>query len=284
MTIAKSLRWIPVSLMVSVFLLASGCGGGGGGSGDDDFPTPRLPADAATFDAGNAGNIANTAVGFVGTLDTLAQLKGETAPSIPLVTRMAIDRTLRRTRNSTLVAARSEDLSADLCIPSTPNSAVAEIEESGNSASGSFTFSGCNIDGSGIVINGSFAFIASANGVTMDYSFQAGGALTVSAAGETITIEMNLQESGNDGTGDFSTSVSFSLSGIPDSGFLVTTEQPWVGNALNPLAIEVTDGQLIVHGASNTRLSIEVTGINTATVELDEGSGFAFHSTFPFTP
>ena len=265
MTISKSIRLILISLTASVFLLASGCGGGGSGDGDDAFPTPRLPADAAKFDALNANAIAVTAVEFLDTLDTVAELKTETSPSLPQVARLVTDRIMRRTRNSALVAARTEDISAGLC---NPGKAIAKFDESGNGESGSVTFTGCDIEGSGIVINGRFSYVASVNN-NLDYSFQVGGSLTVTVSNESITIVMNLLETGNDGTGDFSSSVSYSLSGIPDSGFLVTTTQNWVGN----VSIGITGGQLIVHGSDNTRLRITVTSTNTATVDLDDGSG-----------
>jgi hypothetical protein len=185
---------------------------------------------------------------------------------------------MRKRRISPAVAARTEDISADLCNPGT---AIAEFDESGNSESGSVTFTGCNLDGSGIVINGSFAYVANWNDTTLDYSFHVGGSLTLAISGDSITIVMDLIESGNEGTGAFSSSASFSLSGIPGGGFLVTTSRAWVGNALIP---EVTDGELIVHGGDDTRLRITVTVPNTADVELDNGSGtFVFHSTIDFS-
>jgi len=275
---SKSIRLILVALTTSVFLLAAGCGGGGGGGGDDGFPTPKLPADAARFDAVNANDIANTAVGFVGTLETLAELKSEESPSLTEAARLATDRVMRNLRTSPSLAARTEDISAGLCI-NMDGEAFATFEESGSGESGSVTFSACEI-GSGIVINGTFSYVASFNATTLAYSFQAGGTLTVAAAGETITIVMNSLESGNDGTGAFSTTVSFSLSGIPDSGFLVTTAQAWTGNVFSA---EITDGQLIVHGSDNTRIRITVTGPNAADVDLDNGSGtFVFDSTILF--
>ena len=278
MTISKSIRLILISLTASVFLLATGCGGGGGGSGDGDdgFPTPRLPADAAKFDAFNANDIAETAVEFLGTLDTVAELKTETSPSLPEVARLVTDRIMRQRRTSTSVAARTEDISAGLCVT---GKASATFEESGTSESGSVTFTICDIGG--IVIDGSFSYDATMNATTLNYSFHVGGSLAMAVNTESITIVMNLLETGNDGTGAISSDVSFSLSGIPDSGFLVTTEQAWAGNVLSA---EITDGQLIVYGSDNTRLRIKVTGINTATVELDEGSGFVPYSTISFTP
>lgn len=277
MTISKSIRLILVAFTTGVFLLAAGCGGGGGsGDGDDGFPTPKLPVDAARFDAVNANDIANTAAGFVGTLDTLAELKSEESPSLTEAARLATDRVMRNLRTSSSLAARTENISAGLCDPGPPpGTAIVEFEESGNNASGSVTFDECDIGG--IEINGSFLYEASFNATTLAYSFQAGGTLTVAAAGETIIIVMNSLETGNDGTGAFSTSVSFSLSGIPDSGFLVTTAQAWAGNVFSA---EITSGQLIVHGSDNTRIRITVTGPNAANVDLDNGSGtFVFDST-----
>jgi len=279
MTISKSIRLILISLTTSVFLLASGCGGGGGGSGDGDdgFPTPTLPADAAKFDALNANAIAVTAVGFVGTLDTVAELKTETSPSLPEVARLVTDRIMRQRRTSTSVAARTEDISAGLCVT---GKASATFEESGTSESGSVTFTICDIGG--IVIDGSFSYDASMNATTLNYSFHVGGSLAMAVNTDSITIVMNLLESGNDDTGAISSNVSYSLSGIPDSGFLLTTAQAWAGNVLSA---EITDGQLIIYGSDNTRLRITVTSPNEADVDLDNGSGtFVFDSTISLIP
>lgn len=289
MIISKSIRLTLVALTTSVFLLATGCGGGGGsgggggGGGDDGFPTPRLPADAATFDAANADEIAGAAVGFVGTLDTVAALKTESSPSIPQLAQLVTDRIMRSTRNSALVAARTEDISEGLCATGT---AIADFDESGSDESGSVTFTDCDFDGDGtIVINGRFTYVASMNDTTLDYSFHLGGSLTMAfsaeSINESISIVMNMLESGNDGTGAISSNVSYSLSGIPDSGFLVTTAQAWAGNVFTA---EISSGQLIIHGGNDTRIRIAVTTINTATVDLDEGSGYMPHSTISITP
>ena len=278
MMISKSIRLTLIALTTSVFLLASGCGGGGGGGGGDDagddFPTPRLPADAVELDATNANSIANVAVSFTDTLGTVAELKAESSPSIPQVARMVTDQVMRRTRHSASIAARTEDISEGLCVTGT---AIADFDESGDNESGSVTFSDCSIDGAGeIVINGRFTYDASMNDTTLNYSFHLGGSLTMAISSESITIVMNMLETGNDGTGAFSSNISYSLSGIPDSGFLVTTAQPLVGTVFTG----VTAGQLIVHGSVDTRLRITVTSIDEADVDLDNGDGnFVFDST-----
>jgi len=264
-------------LVVSSMVLLASCGSSGGsGGGDDGFPTPTLPADAAKFDATNADTIAGAAVGFVGTLDSVTELKTEKSPSIPQVVKLVTDWAVHRGGNSPLEAARTDDISAGLCITGT---ATATYEATTNSESGTVSFTDCDI-GSGIAINGNLPYNASWNVTTLDYSFHVGGTLIFDIGSDTITIVMNLIESGNDGTGAFSSSIDFSLSGIPGGSFLVTTEQPWVGNAFS---LQVTSGQLIVLGSDNTRLQITVTGANAADVNLDDGSGiFMFHNTLFF--
>jgi hypothetical protein len=283
MDICKSFRLILVALTASALVLAAGCGGGGGGGdgdgdGGDGFPTPRLPADAVTLDDANADEIARTAVGFVDILDSVSELKTASSPSMPQVARDVTDRVMRKLRTSASVAARTENIGEDIC---DSGGATATFEESGNSESGSVTFDVCEI-GSGIIIDGTFSYAASMNN-NLDYSFQVGGSLTMAFSEESITstIVMNLLESGNDGTGAFSSDVNYSLSGIPDNGILVTTAQPLVGN----VSIGTEEGRLIVHGADDTLLRITVTSTNTAAVDLDEGNGiFVPFSTIPIAP
>lgn len=268
-------------LMVSSILMLASCGGGGGGgdgggSGDDGFPTPKLPASAAKFDNTNANTIADAAVGFLGTLDSVAQLNTANPPSMPQVIKLVVDRIIKRSRSSGSVAARAEDIGAALCVT---GSAIADFDEIANSESGAVSFSNCDVGG-GILVNGSFIYDSSWNDTTLAYNFHIGGTISFDFGTDHVAIVMNLSESGNDGTGAFTSTISFSLAGIPDEGFLVTTEQTWTGNAFS---FQVNSGQLIVYGSDDTRLRITVTGINTADVDLDNGSGtFMIDSTINF--
>jgi hypothetical protein len=266
-------------LMVGSILVLASCGSGGGsdsGSGDDGFPTPKLPASAAKLDNTNANTIADAAVGFLGTLDSVAQLKTANPPSMSQVIKLVVDRVIKRSRSSGSVAARVEDISAALCVT---GSAIADFDENANNESGTVSFSNCDIGG-GILVNDSFIYDSSWNDTTLAYDFHMGGTISFDFGTDLVTIVMNLSESGNNGTGDFTSTISFSLSGIPDGGFLVTTTQTWTGNAFS---FQVNSGQLIVYGSDNTRLRITVTGINTADVDLDNGSGtFVFDSTINF--
>jgi len=256
--------------------MLAGCGGSSGGGSDSvAFPTPTLPAGAARFDATNATASASSAVEFAQTLSFASALKSDEPPGPAEALAAILLRIETRYRGSLNAAARIEDISAGLCVT---GSAIADFDETDTSATGNIAFSVCDLGG--VFLSGNLGYDTSWNNTTLDYLFAAGGTLTISAAGEVITVVLNLDESGNDGTGAYSVTGSFSLDGIPGGGFLVTTSQPLVGNAFT---LEVTGGQLIAFGSDNTRIQITVTGPNAADVDLDTGTGtFVPHDTIVF--
>jgi hypothetical protein len=256
------------------FVAISACGGsgggsGGGGGGDDvEFPTPTLPAGARTIDALNAEETADEAVEFIGIFASFVEFKTEAPPSIPQAIKLVIDQVARKNRKSgSVAAAKTEDVSADFgCLTGT---ATLDFEESANSASGKLTISDCDIEGSGIFVNGTVPFEASWNNNTLDFRNQLGGTLTFDDTVDLVTIVLNLIETGNDGTLAFALTPDFSLEGIPGGGFLVTTAQPFMGD----IFVGVTSGESIVEGADNTRLCMLVTDPDELTVDLDDGLG-----------
>jgi hypothetical protein len=268
-------KWFRVLLLGSVYALGVlgivASGGGGSGGGDDDvveFPTPTLPAGARTIDAMNAEETADLAVLFIQVFASFPGLKAEAPSSIPQAIKLVIDQVARKNRNArSLVAGKTEDVSADFgCSTGT---VILNYDENTNSASGKFTFSECDIDGSGIFVNGTMPFEASWNDSTLDYRYQFGSTLTFDDTVDLVTIVLNFIETGNEGTGDFALTPNFSLDGIPDGGFLVTTEPPLTGD----IFVGITGGQSIVEGASNTLLCMLVTAINELTVDFDDGLG-----------
>jgi hypothetical protein len=255
-----------IAAILSIFLVA--CGGGGGSSDDDDveFPTPALPAGATKIDATNAEDIANSALGFVVSLPGFAA-RTEAPPSIPQVIRQITLQSLQRSPDSGFeIAGKTEDLSAIFCLTGT---AVDTYDEKSSSVSGEIRFTSCDI-GFGIILNGTFPYQGSWNDATLDYNFQFGGTLTFDDGVDRVTVVLNFVESGNENTCSYSLSPSFSLAGVPEESYLVTTAQALTGNYFTS---EVGSGALIVHGADNTRLCLTVTAINTVTVELDDGLG-----------
>jgi len=264
------------SIVAAISIFLFGCGGssgGGGGDGDGDveFPTPTLPADARTIDADNAADTADEAVTFILFAASLAEFKTEAPPSIPQAIKLVIDQVARKTgETGSVTAAKTEDVSADFGCSS--GTAILDYEESANSASGTLTISGCDIEGSGILVNGTLSVEASWNDNTSDYNDQFGGTLTFDDTADddpVVTIVLNFIETGNDIEGTFALTPDFSLSGIPGGGFLVTTSPPFVGD----IFVGVTSGESIVQGADNTRLCMLVTEPDKLTVDLDDGLG-----------
>jgi hypothetical protein len=268
----NKLNKFTILAVLSLFLF--GCGGsGGGGGGDDDveFPTPTLPADARTIDADNAADTADEAVTFILIAASLTEFKTEAPPSIPQAIKLVIDQVARKIRKSgSVAAAKTEDVTADFgCLTGI---ATLDFEESANSASGTFTISDCDIEGSGIFVNGTLLLEASWNDNTSDYSDEFGGTLTFDDTADddpVVTFVLNFIETGNDNEGTFALIPWFSLEGIPGGGFLVETGQPFRGN----IFVGVTSGESIVKGADNTRLCMNVTDPDELTVRLDDGLG-----------
>jgi hypothetical protein len=272
-------------LTSSIILMASCGGSGSGGGGDDDdvvaarFPTPTLPAGAVKIDAANAAEIANTVLEFTGILFEFPfALKTEGPPSISQAIKLVTDGISKRNRNlGSVVAGKTEDVSAIFCDTGTAIDTFTETSDgTSESISGEIVFTNCDLDddpdpGRVLLLDGTFPYDASSNGVTLDFDFHFGGTLAFSDGIDTINLVLNFTESGNDGTGVFTLIPSFSLDGIPGGGYLVTTVQSLMGSFFDPVTL--TDGELNVEGADDTQLCMTVTAPNEVTVKLDEGFG-----------
>ena len=256
---SKSYFSLLATVFSASFVLLSGCSSSGGGS-----TTPTLPADAVTITSTNAEAIANSAVGTLSTLGSITGADAQTLPSVADAIHTVTDMVFNRDRRSMAVATGITE--TYYC---TSGSFTVSYNETDTSESGSVTFNNCQE--SGVTFNGSFSYSSSWSNTTYDYTDSGSGSLTISYGSDSFTLVMTYDETGNEGSGDYSTSLSYSVSGIPGGGFLVTTTQNVVGNFFFPY--DVTAGQLIVYGNNNTRLRITVTVPNTASVELDNGNG-----------
>jgi len=283
-------KWLRTILLSGIYLLGVfgivASGGGGGGGNDDisvSFPNPTLPASARILDATNATDTANTAVEFlfVGASFT-DYLKPAlvTTPSVPETISQFIEEIIKRHENSkSLVKLKTHDISHIFCVF---GSAVNEFSGTESEEIGTITFTNCDL--SGVLLSGTLSYDVWWDDFSDNYDFRFGSNLVFDFGTEAATFVMDLIVTGDDVTFDWTHDIIYSLSVVPGDGFLVTTTttQPWFGNAA---LIEVYGGQLIVTGASNTRLRITVTAINVADVELDDGSGtFVFHSTILINP
>jgi len=248
----------------AILLLLTSCGGGGGGGGGS--VTPTLPADAVTITDANAMSIANAAVGTIAAVDAVRDALGVeagTLPSMQQAIHLVTDKVFSRARRTYTVATGLTGSQ-----PCTYAGSISySYSETATSESGTATFSNCD---EGIVINGSISYSSTWNNSTYAYTDTLKGSLTFISGSISFTLTMNVSETGNYSTGDYNETVTYSVSGIPGGGFLVTTSQTITGNYY---AMEVYSGAVIVQGANNTRLRISVTGTNTADVYLDNGNG-----------
>ena len=262
----KSYRKYLLILLFSSSLVACGGGGGGGSS----TTTPALPSDATTITTANTADIARSAVDIALFTDALTGFRQEgSTPSTRDVIKLVIDQTFGKFLPSRRVASRTETEPCD----NNQGSITFNVNETATSASGTITFTACNV--AGLIINGSFSFSGSFNDSTGDYSVSGNGSLTFTDSVNSAAIAMNFSETGNDGSGSFRTTTSISVSGVPGENFLLTTTQPITG-----VGFAVNSGEILVEGAGGTRLRITVTSTDVADVFLDDGSGtFVYHST-----
>jgi len=253
------------TIISAVLLILAGCGGGGGGGGGGSV-TPSLPANAVTITDANAMTIADAAVGTIAAVDSVRDalsVEADTLPSMQQAIHLVTDKIFSRARRTYTVATGLTG--SEPCYYG--GSISYSYSETATSESGTATFNNCD---EGIVINGSISYSSTWNNSTYAYTDTLNGSLTFTYGSDSFTLTMNLSETGNSYTGDYNETVTYSVSGIPGGGFLVTTRQTIVGNYY---AMDIYSGEIIVQGANNTRLRITVTATNTADVYLDNGNG-----------
>ena len=234
------------------------------------LPTPTLPADAVEFNSANAIDGADAAMESGNSLGAVA--KGTTLAftvqdAIDLVT----DQVISRANNSQSIATGVTTTTN--CLFSGTQTETGNQTASGGT--GTIAFSDCNEDGISL-INGSISFILTLNGPIFDFDIGGNLTFTLVSDGTVITMVMNLSETIDTNTFAFSISQTFSVSGVPIGistvgGFLVTTPTPFSGDLTG-----VDTGQMLIQGANGTQVRITVTSLNTATVEVDDGTGGGF--------
>jgi hypothetical protein len=271
--------------MLGIFGIVATGGGGGGGSGGTNvgFPTPTLPANAIviTHPMGNAKTVAESAILFASATSG-GTLKTEEPPTVLEIAKQAADRLITRARElSSVAAGKTEDLSSIFCFNFPAGSAIANYTETANSLSGVITFTNCEFF-TDLFVDGNTSIIFNYNDATGDYSQQLGGTLIIDYLGDTATVVSNVSESGNDFSGAFTTTLSFSVTGIPEGPYLVTTSQPLTGNFSS-----IVDGELIVTGGidlgpGNTQLRLDVVPGNQVDIYFDAGDGMEMYVDFVF--
>ena len=266
-----------IYVLAVVGIVASG--GGGGGGPDVSFPTPTLPANAIviTHPMGNAKAVAESAIVYAST-SSGSGFKTEAPRNALDIAKQVTDHFAERVRElSSAVTDKTEDFSFFFCFNAPAGSAVADYSETATSLEGVITFGNCEFF-TGLFVTGNTSISIDYDDATGDYSQQIGGTLVINYLGDSATVVSNVRETGNDFSGAFSTTLSYSVTGIPEGPYLVTTSQPLVGNVFNLPFSPITDGELIVTGGigagpDNTRLRLDVVPGGQVDIYFDAGDG-----------
>ncbi len=247
-------------MVFSLYLIGCSSSSSSGSGDDDDSTKPELPADATKITIDNASDIAADAVSSVDLVGDIANAnKGsqtETVFEASEVLELITEKAFNKSHRLSSVASKTETESCD------SGSVTIDYEETGTTESGTITFSDCELGG--ITLDGFFNYSSNFDN-SGAYSDTGSGRITVSDGSLDGTFVVNFSETGNEFTGSYSTTLSFSTSGFPDYNFLLTTLVPITG--FDP---DVSGGQLKVAGADNSSLLLTVISLNTIQVELDE--------------
>ena len=237
---------------------------------NDDTQTsesPSLPANAVTITTSNATSVATSAASSVDTASLLFAV--ETGiPSSKLAIDAIVDSVFNRSRTITSTAASV----TDACPIS--GSITDDFVDSATSSTGTSSFNACDLGG--ITINGVFTYTIESNFADGPFTDSGHGAMSITIGTESFTIDLIYSTDGNTNTGEYSVTMTYSMSESAFGGYLVETTEALTG--IYPA--DATSGQLIVSGANSTRLRLTITSPTTIDVQLDDGNGiFVMHNT-----
>lgn len=254
MNITKKL--LPVSLILGSLL--TGCG------------SETSAPEAIVFNQSNASGIAVSAAIYAEASPSFVSAVETSLPpsqaAIDLVTKLAFDKD-RHDLNIAVGVVPGE--------PCTDGGSTSFSGEAGsNSRTGTVSFNNCNEGG--FVIDGSFSVSSTWVSLPGSYTNTGVGSITMSFGGQSFTLSLDYDGSGDSSTGDFANDISFSIS-IPSYGsFSVATTSTLVGNIYSG---GILSGVLVVTGGQGTRIRVTFNANGTADVDLDNGNGvFVFHS------
>ncbi len=251
--------WIKCYLALVFTTVMIGCGGGG-----DSTVTPTLPKDATTITEANAYDVAWSTVGmfaYVHSRPGLREVDGFTAATSDVI-RMVFDKAFVDEALRLQAVASRENITEECAFG---GSTSISYNETSTTYSESVSYNGC--DEGYVIYNGSSSYFEKQNDYTGNYSYSSNASMSYTLDSGTIVIEVNLEGAGNHYDGSYSYAMAYSQSG-EIYNYLFTTTQSFSG-----VYSDVNSGEILVEGASNTKLLITVINTNLAEVYLDNGSG-----------
>lgn len=234
--ILSSLFRIPLVAIVSVSILLTAGCGGGG----NDTTVPPLPDEAVAFNTSNVWHVTNAVLALRRNLGSATRDDSGAA----IVTKCSAGGTMETSSSGTRVTK-----------------------------DGITKFFNCKFDNV-VKINGSFSFHIRISGPKLKYSGSGELSFVNLADSKSFKMPVNFEKNRIPDTGHFSRSENYSVLDFPLLGsFIVETKESFGGNYLTN---ELGSGVMLIHGSNNTFIQVTVITTNTASVELDDGSGSGF--------
>ena len=267
---------IPAILLAS--LISYGC------SSDDDSggaaPGASVPANAVVITEANAYETVVSAIGIGSSLVDAVPVVVEITPSPTY--REIIEFVTDKAKNAGGTSGISVSIPTGI-EETIPCSGGGEITinstDTETSSSGTAVINNC-IEG-GITLNGSLTFNFTWNLETYAYSDSIQGNLSGNLGEQTFSLNgLNLQETGNELSGDYSINTyTYSVDSSVGGGFLVELLAAIVGNDFDGQC--PVSGTILVTGANNTQAKATINSDGTVTVEYNDGSGTFTEVTIP---
>lgn len=256
----------PTALLSGLFLITGCSSDDGGGSGATAVPNSAILIDNSNTAEATVTSAVATGIGFVSAfgVETSTPLTGKD------IINLAINNIRNNTQNLPPIVS-GVDLSSEICIT---GSASGTHSETLTSFSATATLNACEI-ASGIFFTGSLTLNSTFTEEPGPYSDSASGSLTVTFTGDSTSIGFNgfnYVESGDTSTGAYTvTTFTYAINPSTGGGFAVQVTQALIGNT--NLSCELSQGQVLVSGASGSQARGTVNTDGTVTVEYHSGSG-----------
>ena len=251
-----------------------GCSSDDGGGA----AAPTVPTGAVVITEANAKDVVSDALGvgndLVNSLPTLAEID-----QTPLA-RDIINLAISKVKNVTSETGLNIPTGVDFLEPcDNPSGTISgSYTESGNTISGTITFTDCTVFG--ITFNGTLDFAFSFDDVTGAFSDDLQGTISGSDGVETATLSnLHFNESGNLFMYNYSlNNYDFTADFTGGGGFLVELIEAIVGDML---LICPSSGEILVTGANGTQAMATINSDDTVKIEFNDGSGTFVEVTEP---
>lgn len=250
---------------ISCALVLGGCT-----SGDDSSPpAPNVPSNAVTITSSNAKSTVSLAITTSDTLLSAVGAEAAQAPTAMDIVNLVKD-IAKNSQTSTTLNTPTGITESDFCPGGGTFTDTYTFTDT--SESGTVSFTDCDLFG--IILDGSVSYSSTWTLPSGPYTDNISSSLiSANVSGFVATFTgMQINESGNDSTGDYSLNpFSYTLDFTGGGGFSVSLLAAITGNDFDDPICPMT-GSILVTGASSTRAKATM-DYPFVDIEHDDGSG-----------